>query len=116
MLARQIVIDAINGSDVGFTAYRTVPSKRPDEFAVVELTGGGDANPVQCEPSVDVDCWAQTSYRAEEMAEAVKGVLFGLPGSCENVFGATVTTTYDNPDLESGTPRCTVGAVIYANN
>lgn len=116
MLARKIVIDALNAAQLGASAYRDVPSVRQDSFMVVELTGGPQGNRVQCSPSVDVDCWAQTSAQAERLAENAKSVLMSLPDSVENVFAVTITTEYDNPDLDSGTPRCTIGAVIYGND
>lgn len=115
MDAVAMVVDAINSAGIGATAYPDVPSKRPEEFFVVELTGGSSPNRVQASPSVDIDCWAKSRSRASQLAESAKSVVLSLQDTEQNVFHASVTTTYNNPDLESGTPRYTVGVDIEAN-
>lgn len=110
-----LVSDFLNASDVGAVSYLDVPSDRPDEFCVVELTGMGAPDAVMRTPSVDVDCWAQTRARAAEIADSVVSAVLGMPDEIENVFGASVTSCYNNPDLESDTPRYTVGVSVTAN-
>lgn len=115
MDAAALVVDALNAANLGFDIYHEVPADRPDEFAVVELTGGGSDNRFTSEPAVDVDCWAKSRRRSCEMADACRKAMFDLPGTHQNVFHVQVTSTYNNPDLDSGTPRCTSGFVIYAD-
>lgn len=110
MDATFLVVDFLNESGVGADAYPQVPSDRPGSFLVVERTGGGDQNRVQSTASVDVDCWAQTVWEASELAESVREALLTMPDVEPNVFHVSITSTYNNPDLDSGSPRYTVGA------
>ena len=110
------VVDYLNASGVGATVYHAVPSDREKllPFAVVELTGGSASNPVQRRDSVDVDCWAKTRAEAAALASSVRSALFGMPDATDNAFHIEITSTYNNPDLDSGAPRYTVGADIYS--
>lgn len=108
-------VDYLNGSDIGTVAYHAVPANRPEEFLVVEQTGGDSGNRVQTRASIDVDCWSSTRKSAASLAGSVRAALFGMPDALENVFHVEVTTVYNNPDLDSGTPRYTVGADIHIN-
>lgn len=110
-----MVSDYLNASGIGIPSYLDVPPKRPDEFCVVELTGGGAEERVMRTPSVDVDCWAQTRARAAEIADEVSNELMGMPDSLPNVFGARISTVYNSPDMDSGCPRYVVGCDITAN-
>lgn len=111
----RMVVDYLNGKALGVSAYREVPNVRPDSFMVVELTGGPAQNSVQRTPSFDVDCWAKTAHDAEELASDVMAALIVMPAEVENVFHASISTSYNNPDPDSGTPRYTVGCDIEAN-
>lgn len=111
----RIVVDYLNGQKLGVTAYREVPADRPTSFIVVELTGCSAENPVQRSPSVDVDCWAQTQHDAEEAASKVASAMLAMPDALPNVFRVSVSTTYNNTDIDSGTPRYTVGCDLYTN-
>lgn len=115
MDAALMVSDYLNGLELGVTSYLAVPSERPDEFIVVEQTGGSRPDLVQSLPSVDVDCWAATRARASEISDEVAAVLISMPDDLPNVFRAEVTTIYSNPDPDSGQPRYTVGLDITAN-
>lgn len=108
------VVDYLNEQSIGATAYHDVPADRPDAFLVVELTGGSASNPVQRRDSVDVDCWASTRPQTASLAESVRRALLSMPGALPDVFHVEITSTYRNTDLESGTPRYTVGADIYS--
>lgn len=110
-----MVSDYLNASDVGVPSYLDVPPKRPAEFLVVELTGGAYDDCVMRTPSVDVDCWAQTRARAAEIAADVSSQLMSMPDDLANVFGARISTVYNSPDMDSGTPRYVVGCDITAN-
>ena len=110
-----IVIDCIEESIDGMRAYRAVPSDRPESFAVVELTGGRWVNAVQRSPAVGVDCWAASNYEAETLAESVAAALVSMPDKVENVFHVSIESIYNNQDIDSGTPRYTVGATLTVN-
>ena len=111
----RMVVDYLNGLNLGATAYREVPSMRPESFMVVELTGGAGANIVKRSPSIDVDCWASRQHDAEILAFEVVNALLVMPDALPNVFGASVSTVYSNPDPDSGTPRYTVGCDLETN-
>ena len=121
MDAARLVVDYLNSVGVGATAYHEVPRDRQTgeptglPFAVVEQTGGRAENPVQLELSVDVDCWAGTRRAAAVLAEAVSDAVLAMPDRLDDVFHAEVTTTYNNPDPDSGTPRTTVGVDFTYN-
>lgn len=115
MDAALIVSDYLNALELGVTSYLSVPPDRPDEFIVVEQTGGSRPDRVRSLPSVDVDCWAQTRARASEISDEVAAAALAMADTLPNVFRATVTTQYNNPDPDSGQPRYTVGIDITAN-
>lgn len=91
-------------SDMGWEAFADVPSERPDEFVVVERTGGRRRDVVIDEPMLAVQCWSTTRSRASKMALEVARDMEGLievPG----VNMCRVDSIYNYPDLDSGTPR-----------
>ena len=104
----QLVVDHLNSSGIGATAYPQVPSERPSEFAVVEQMACPMPDLVRRLPSVDVDCWAGTRHEAASLAYRVAEAILLMPDQLQNVFGAAVTTVYDNRDPDSGSPRYTV--------
>ena len=109
-----LVVDYLNACDLGATAYPEVPDGRPDTFLAVELTGGRQENPVEFNPSVDIDCWASTRPEAERLAGRAKRAMLAMPGASPNVFHVEIDTFYDNRDPDSGNPRYTVGCDITA--
>lgn len=115
MDAALTVSDYINSAGIGVESYLSVPEKRPAEFLVVEQTGGARPDRVRSLPSVDVDCWAQTRARASELSDEVAALALAMADELPNVFRATITTQYNNPDPDSGQPRYTVGIDITAN-
>lgn len=115
MDAARLAVDYLNASGLGAAAYYEVPETRPSSFLVVEQTGGGVSERVLHRLYVDVDCWAPTRRAAAELAERVMAALASMPDEEADVFGASVTSTYHNPDPDSGTPRFTVGTEIVFN-
>lgn len=109
------LVDHLNASGLGCRAYRSVPSSRPERFMVVTLTGGPVENAVQRSPSMDVDCWATDARGSADLADAVANAVISMPDEIENVFGSRVTTTYYDPDLDSGTPRTVVSVGLWTN-
>lgn len=112
----QLLVRYLNGASLGVTTYPEVPADRPDEFCVVELTGGSLDDRFSARPQLDVDCWAQTRARAAQIACDVVSAALAMPDGTENVFNVNITSTYNNPDLDSGTPRYTVGLELTTTN
>ena len=115
MDAARIAVDFLNASGIGATAYYDVPADRPESFVVVEQTGGGRSELVARTLAIDADCWATSRREASLLADAVADALERMPDELDNVFWVSVTTVYNNPDLESDTPRYTVSLSFGAN-
>ena len=118
MDAARLVVDYLNSVGVGATAYHEVPRDRQTgeptglPFAVVEQTGGRAENPVQLELGVG---GGGRRPPAAVLAEAVSEAVLAMPDRLDDVFHAEITTTYNNPDPDSGTPRTTVGVDFTYN-
>ena len=115
MDAERVVVDYLNGADVGSTAYYDVPAKRPAAFVVVERTGGPRGEGETSRPMLDIQCWAGERRAAALLAQAVEDALADMPASVENVAHVSITSTFRDMDLESGTPRYHVVCEIYSN-
>lgn len=105
MDAERIVVDFLNASKIGATAYYDVPSKRPTAFIVVERTGGPHSDYVVERPLLDIQCWAGTRRDAALLAEDAKTALLAMPASVADCFHASIASTFRDTDLDSGTPR-----------
>lgn len=115
MDAERIAVDYLNGHGIGATAYYDVPPSRPSSFVVVERTGGDDSDIVVETPMLDLQCWAQTRRDAAMLADSVKEALAGMPDELPDCFHVSITSTFRDTDLESGTPRYHVVAEITLN-
>ena len=115
MDAERAVVDHLNASEVGATAYYDVPAKRPAAFMVVERTGGPRGEGETSRPMLDIQCWAGERRAAALLAQAVEDALADMPASVENVAHVSITSTFRDTDLESGTPRYHVVCEIYSN-
>ena len=115
MDAERVVVDYLNASEVGATAYYDVPAKRPAAFMVVERTGGPRGEGETSRPMLDVQCWAGERRAAALLAQAVEDALADMPASVENGAHVSITSTFRDTDLESGTPRYHVVCEIYSN-
>ncbi len=115
MDAERVVVDHLNAAGVGATAYYDVPAKRPKRLVVVERTGGARGEGGTSTPMLDVQCWAPTRRDAAALAQAVEDALYGMPGAVADVAHASVTSTFRDRDLDSGTPRYHVVCEIYSN-
>lgn len=115
MDAERVVVDYLNASEVGATAYYDVPSKRPASFVVVERTGGPRGECGTSVPMLDLQCWASSRGAAAALAQAVEDALDAMPGDVENVSGVDITSTFRDRDLDSGTPRYHVVCQLYSN-
>ena len=121
MDAERECVDHLNASGVGAAAYYDVPRGRPDgppsldRFLVVERTGGPRGEGRTSRPMVDVQCWAPTRREAALLAEAVADAMCAMPAASDDVAHVSVTSTFRDTDLESGTPRYHVVCEIYSN-
>lgn len=115
MDAERACVDYLNASDVGATAYYDVPSKRPTAFIVVERTGGARGECGTSAPMLDLQCWASSRAEAAGLAQAVEDALDAMPGGVDNVSGVSITSTFRDRDIDSGTPRYHVVCQLYSN-
>lgn len=111
----EAIIDHLNGSGVGATAYPDVPRKRPSSFVVVERVGGPRGEGGTFAAMLDIQCWAATRRDAALLAQAVECALVDMPASVENVAHVSITSNFRDRDLESGTPRYHVVCTCYCN-
>lgn len=116
MDAEREVVDHLNGSGIGATAYYDIPADRPSAFAVVERTGGPRGEGGTSRPILDIQCWAESRRRAAELAGAVEAAMAAMPSSAPGIAGVNVTSTFRDADLESGTPRYHIVCELYAND
>lgn len=121
MDAELACVDYLNASDLGATAYYDVPNPRPTSlsppkpFIVVERTGGPRGEGGTSVPMLDLQCWSATRRDAALLAQAVEHALVDMPASVENVSGVSITSTFRDRDLDSGTPRYHVVCQLYSN-
>lgn len=115
MDAERVVVDHLNAKGLGATAYYDVPSKRPAAFVVVERTGGPRGEGETSRPMLDAQCWAASRRDAALLAQEVENALVDMTATVENVAHVSITSTFRDVDLESGTPRYHVVCEIYSN-
>ena len=117
MDAERSLVDYLNGAGIGATAYYDVPADRPASFLVVERTGGPRTDIVVERPMLDVQCWAESRRDAALLADAVADALRAMPDAVAECFHVSITSTYRDTDLESGTPRYhVVCEITFVNN
>lgn len=61
-------------SGLEYDAYTYPPADAPDEFVVIERTGGNVENMVDY-PTIAIQTWAKNQPRAEELANAIRNEL-----------------------------------------
>ena len=117
MDAERTLVDYLNGAGIGAAAYYDVPADRPSSFVVVERTGGPRSDIVVERPMLDVQCWAESRRDAALLADAVADALRAMPDAVADCFHVSITSTYRDTDLESGTPRYhVVCEITFVNN
>lgn len=62
------------------TAHVNVPDPRPDRFVLVPRIGGTMRNRVVDQPTIGIECWAQTDAQAYGLAALVRGLVHALRG------------------------------------
>lgn len=58
-----------------YEVFADVPEVRPETFITVELTGGNSER-FKTNPSLAIQCWADTRFHASEIALQVQSVLW----------------------------------------
>lgn len=115
MDAERVCVDYLNAAGTGATAYYDVPSNRPGAFIVVERTGGPRGEGGTSRPVIDVQCWAADRRGAAELAGRVEEALGRMPAEVDDIARASVTSTFRDRDLESGSPRYHVVCELFSN-
>lgn len=87
----------------GINAVADVPKDRPGEFVTVERTGGSHDSVILDRPTVAVQAWSTTRYKASELMNEVDAIMLKLP-SVSGVSRCRRNSMYNYPD-ESGQPR-----------
>lgn len=115
MDAECAVVDHLNARGIGATAYYDVPADRPAAFVVVERTGGPRGEGQTSRPMLDLQCWAPTRREASLLASYVEAAMAAMPDEVAAVAHISVTSTFRDRDLKSGTPRFHVVCELYSN-
>ena len=87
----------------GFNALADVPKDRPNEFVTVERTGGGKDSVVLDRPTVAVQSWSTSRYKASELALRVDAAMEEIT-TVSGVSKCKRNSMYNYPD-ESGQAR-----------
>lgn len=83
----------------GVASFPAVPAERPDEFIVVDLTGGSRGTVLDY-PSLAIQTWAATTARASEMADTVYAAMADLPYTNSGVTCVDSGHPYPFPSSE----------------
>lgn len=104
-----VVCTLLDGSSLGVTIVRKIPSPRPAEFVLVRRTGGVRLNLVTDGAQIVLESWAGSSTRCHEIAQAARQALRAGRGA---VVAGTVVGPVDElsgpgdlPDPTSDQPR-----------
>lgn len=99
------------------TTGSRVPNPRPDEFVIARRIGGDRMTPVTEITTVFFECWSSTPADADDLAAAVRRVIFALapPGTWAGsvIDGLSIARIDDvggpayQPDELSDQPRAT---------
>ena len=84
-----------------------VPAERPGELVVVRRRSGGSSERVFDNPYVEVQVWARTEERAEEVMGAVRGAFDRLRdrGFADGFASVTENACREDYDEVRGSPR-----------
>lgn len=100
---------------VGVQAYLEKPTDTPEQYVIVEQTGGG-SNLFDA-ASLDIDCYALKKQRkkAKALAAAVCAALQDLD-EVANLYHPDVTNVYRQNDPDTGEARYVVQLEVYVCN
>lgn len=85
--------------------YLFIPAERPKRFITIERAGGSQYNQVQDQALVAIQCWAETRYKASELAYQVDEALRNSVVSVREICKAERTGFTNLPDPESKQAR-----------
>ena len=95
--------------------YHSIPADRPEEFGVVERTGGDLTNYVIDRALVSVQLFAATRGRLRELVGQMQQAIEQLKFSEPNVFGSDVLSVFEDNDLQSHELATTINCQIIYN-
>lgn len=100
---------------VGVQAYLEKPTDTPEQYVIVEQTGGG-SNLFDA-ASLDIDCYAPKKQRkkAKALAAAVCAAIQDLD-EVANLYHPDVTNVYRQNDPDTGEARYVVQLEVYVCN
>ena len=103
MIIEELIIAYLKESEipgVGTHVYAETPKDEPDEYIIVEKTGGPKEDGIT-HPTIAVQSLsAESLLRAAEINEAVKELMEDIP-DYENVYGCVLNTDYNYTDTET---------------
>ncbi len=95
-----VIIEYLNRSDVELDAqaFGEIPEKAPDEFYVVELTGGGQTDHIN-QSTIAIKSHAKSRARAADLAYDVDNVMINNLPELDYVSGVKRNTVANFTDL-----------------
>ncbi len=95
-----VIIEYLNRSDVELDAptYGEIPQDPPDEFYIVELTGGPQSNHIN-QSTIAIKSHAKSRARAADLAYDVDNVMLNSLPELDYVSGAKRNTIANFTDL-----------------
>lgn len=106
----QIVIEHLIAN--GFKAVADVPNPRPSEFVTVERTGGSCDYGRIDRPTVAVQAWSKSRYKASELMNKVD-VCMNTITSDARVAKCKRNSLYNYPDESQARYQAVYDLVIY---
>lgn len=106
-MIEQIIIEYL--TQKGYRAFLEVPSKRPEEFVVVERTGGSQSNLVN-ESGIVVDSYAQTLVGTVELNSRVIADMLDITQFTNVITHVGLNSTYN--DTDTATKEYRYGALF----
>lgn len=110
-----MLVQALN-TDTGFRAlgqeaFTQVPKTRPVKFTTVERVGG-PRDTHRDIPLVAILVWDSSRYNAMNTGQKVATIIEQFAVTHPNIARVRVTSTYNNPDPDSGHQRCQINAEL----
>ncbi len=79
------------------TWYHDVPSGATGTFGTLTRSGGPMSDYVRDQPTLTLQCHADTRGAAADLAEETKAALMAMPYECTNVFACEILGDYYDP-------------------
>lgn len=103
------IVSYLNGK--GFNAYADVPNPRPKEFVTVERTGGTSSVALD-RPTVAVQAWSESRYKASELMLKVDACMKEIT-SLNDVTKCSRNSMYNYPDENQARYQAVYDLVTY---